>query len=120
MENMVSSANRVAVWSSIISCAVLGARVCAAQVSMEDVLAIWMFDEGKGDTVEDASGNDHTGMTAGDPEWVEGKFNSALSFDGDDDWLEANVIPVETVDFSMGCWVNPGEQENQWANQGEP
>ena len=57
----------------------------------------------------DASGNGHDGAFAsGEPQWVDGKFGKALSFDGVDDWVEMNDPVVgEPVDFTIGCWVNP-------------
>ena len=40
------------------------------------------YDEGKGDTAEDLSGNDHEGVID-NPEWVDGKFGKALEFGGE-------------------------------------
>ena len=49
------------------------------------------------------------------PEWVEGIFGDALDFDGIVDYVQINVpVVVETDDFTMGCWVNPGNVQKQW------
>ena len=49
-------------------------------------------------------------------QWVDGVFGGALAFDGADDWVEIPGVIVDTVDWSMGCWANPGEEQNTWAN----
>jgi hypothetical protein len=98
-------------------------------VDMTGAVAIWLLDEGSGVDVADFSGNGQDGAFASDildadgnpiggaPEWVEGKFGMALSFDGDDDFVEmAAPVIVDTVDFTMGCWVNPGETQKTWTN----
>lgn len=87
-------------------------------VDMAELVAVWTLDEGSGDTVMDSSGNGNDGAIAnGDPEWVDGKFGSAMRFDGEDDWVAMNApVVVDTVDFTMGCWVNPGDTQKTWAN----
>lgn len=47
-----------------------------------DVVGIWLFDEGKGKVVKDASGNGHDGEIVGKVDWADGKFNAGLKFDG--------------------------------------
>ena len=64
-----------------------------------DIIAIWLFDEGEGDTANDASGNPHDmdGRLPGNrhdsealrPRWVDGKFGKALKCEG-----EGSVIVV--------------------------
>jgi hypothetical protein len=79
--------------------------ISEAQVDMAGARAIWLFDEGEGDTAGDISGNDYHAALVNDPTWVGGKFGTALSFDGEDDYVEANApVVVETVDFTMGLW----------------
>jgi hypothetical protein len=88
-----------------------------AQLDLKGAVAIWLFDEGRGDKVTDASGNGNDGEVVHDPKWVEGKFGEGLDFDGDADYVEINVpVVVETEDFTLGCWVNPGKSQKQWAN----
>jgi hypothetical protein len=88
---------------------------------MDEVVAIWTLDENGGDKVMDSSGNDNNGaFAAGEPQWVEGKFGSALRFDGAHNagaFVEMGApVVVDTVDFSMGCFVNPGDTQNTWTN----
>jgi hypothetical protein len=47
-----------------------------------EVLGVWLFDEGDGLVVKDASGNGHDGEIVGNVDWVAGKFGTALEFDG--------------------------------------
>jgi hypothetical protein len=56
-----------------------------AKVDPESIVGIWLFDEGSGDTVKDASGNGHDGEKKGNVKWEKGKFNHALSFPGSRD-----------------------------------
>ncbi|MFC1718237.1 LamG domain-containing protein [Candidatus Poribacteria bacterium] len=51
-------------------------------VASSDVVGLWLFDEGQGGTVKDSSGNGNDGVIEG-AEWVDGKFGSALKFDGE-------------------------------------
>lgn len=52
--------------------------VSDAQIDPEKIVGIWLLDEGKGDEVEDASGNEKKG-TAAQSNWVDGKVDGALS-----------------------------------------
>ena len=46
-------------------------------------VAVWLFEEGAGKVVKDASGNGHDGKFEGSPKWVKGKFGTGLEFPGD-------------------------------------
>ena len=91
-------------------------------VTMDDVLAVWTFDENAGDEAADSSGNGNNAeFKSGEPQWVAGKFGSALQFNGGDaedgDWAETGApVVVDTVDFTMGCYVNPGDSQKTWTN----
>ena len=104
----------------LLSCgAFFWANYAKAQLDLDGALAIWLFDEGKGNDVEDISGNDNGGAFArGKPKWVAGKFGRALEFD-QASWVDMNnpVVTVEDmVDFSMGCWANPEATQKEWTN----
>ena len=49
-----------------------------AKIDPEKIVAIWLLDEGKGDAVADASGNELKG-TIKQGDWVKGKVDGALS-----------------------------------------
>ena len=112
--------------SSLLCLGVLVACLAFTNVSdavkMDEVVAIWTLDEGAGEKVGDSSGNGNNGeFKSGAPQWVDGKFGSALRFNGGDaedgDWVEMDAPTiVDTVDFSMGCYVNPGDSQKTWTN----
>ena len=66
------------------------------------------YDEGKGDTAEDLSGNDHEGVID-NPEWVDGKFGTALLFggQGSDVFVTVESTPELNVDAcTFMAWIN--------------
>ena len=90
-----------------------------AQPFLKGIEAIWLFDEDKGKSVKDSSGNDHHGDFRGKPEYIEGKFGTALDFGGPEegDWVQMDApVVVDTVDFSMGFWMKPAKPQNCWGN----
>jgi len=78
-----------------------------AQIDAEDVLGIWLLDEGTGDTTEDASGNGNDGTLMGAPDWVAGNSGEALGFRGAATYVDcgnAEALNVEV--FSVSFWCN--------------
>ena len=78
---------------------------------MQDAVEMWLSDEDGGEKVADFTRNDHDGEFEGKPEWVPGKFGSALEFSGADEnqWVDIErPVVVDTIDFSIGCWLFPG------------
>lgn len=72
----------VIVCVSTIVISLLLAGEADAGVNLDDAVGIWLFDEGEGDVVIDSSGKGNDGEILG-AEWVDdGKFGSALKFDG--------------------------------------
>src|SRR3989338_8998500 len=57
----------------------------------------WSLNEGTGTVATDASGTGNTGTLTGGPTWVTGKYGSAVSFDGTDDY-------VAVSDASPASW----------------
>ena len=90
-----------------------------AQTFLKGLEAMWLFDEGKGKSVKDSSGNGHHGDFRGKPEFVEGKFGTALDFGGPEegDWIQMDApVVVDTVDFTIGLWMKPAKPQNCWGN----
>ncbi|HIO08700.1 TPA: hypothetical protein EYN09_17455 [Candidatus Poribacteria bacterium] len=54
-----------------------------AEITKEDIVAIWMFDEGSGNTLKNSSENGNDGKLIERPTWVDGKFGKALKFNAD-------------------------------------
>lgn len=50
-----------------------------AKIDPKAAVGIWLFDEGKGKTVSDLSGNSNDGEIMGNPSWEKGKFGTAYS-----------------------------------------
>jgi len=78
----------------------------------------WKFDEGTGtpSTLYDASGNANNGTSSGSmdsSDWLSGKFNSSLDFDGSDDVAEvSNADPIDLNvglqnGFTYSAWIYP-------------
>lgn len=53
-----------------------------ADIKPDTIVGIWLLDEGKGETVNDSSGNGHNGKFVGKIGWTDGKFGKALEFPG--------------------------------------
>jgi hypothetical protein len=64
------------------------ASLSSAKIDEASIIGMWLFNEGSGDVAEDFSGNGNDGTLMNDPEWVKGKFGTALSFDGVDDYVD--------------------------------
>jgi hypothetical protein len=67
-------------------------------------VAHWKMDEGEGTRAFDSSGNNNHGTISG-ATWTQGKYGSALSFDGADDYAQATVAGTKTA-YSL--WVKNG------------
>jgi len=66
----------------------------------------WTFDEGSGTIAQDRSGHGHDGTINGGPQWVAGRFGSALLFDGVDDSVVYLFNQEETWSaYTVALWV---------------
>jgi hypothetical protein len=83
--------------------------VTVANTGVPGLVAAYGFSEGSGTTTADASGNAFTGAISGAAWSASGRFGSALSFDGVDDWV--TVSDAAALDLTTGmtlqAWVNP-------------
>jgi len=86
-------------------------------------IAYWKFDEGYGATVHDFSGNGYNGTASSSDSgdntsvtemWdLNGKYNRAMEFDGEDDYVEISDNDIfsftagggDDLPFSIGLWV---------------
>jgi len=70
----------------------------------------WQFDEYTGSTAYDRSGNNNNG-TITNATWAHGKYGSALSFDGDGDWMNiplSSSLPtgfVNSGEWTFEAWI---------------
>ena len=74
----------------------------------EDTVAIWLFDEGSGETVKDSSGKGHDGNFVGDINWVKGKWGNALDFSGEEvAYVEIpHADDLSLMEWSIEAWLN--------------
>ena len=83
------------------------------------------FDEGQGIIVHDKSGEGNSGTIYGDgDEWVSGKFDYALKFDGIDDYVEVSTNGMDATKGTVTAWlkvngpgVGTGWQENIFSHR---
>ena len=82
----------------------------------KNTVAVWLFEEGTGKTVEDASGNGHDGKFAGSPKWVKAKFGTGLEFPGDAGGYVVvdSTKKLELETLSIEAWVKVEESTGKW------
>ncbi|MCP4608730.1 MAG: LamG domain-containing protein [Planctomycetes bacterium] len=87
--------------------------ICAShsygQVDAGSVVAFWLFDEASGNLAMDNSGNGYDADLVENPVWVDGKFGSAIEFQGDN-YLEIrdsaqNLSFGGSDPFTVTAWV---------------
>jgi hypothetical protein len=81
----------------------------------EGLVAAYGFEE-SGTSVIDASGSGNTGTISGATRTASGRFGSALSFDGVDDWV--TVADAASLDLTTGmtleAWLYPTALGTSW------
>jgi hypothetical protein len=84
-----------------------------AEIDFETARGIWLLDEGKGDKIEDISGNENHGELQGG-KWVKGQDGSALSLNGQDDRViipDSKSLYLEKA-WTVTSWVFVNKSEN--------
>ncbi len=93
----------------------------ASAGNMEMPIAYWSFDSNAGEVVKDATDNGHDGGTFDGTQWVEGRFDGALEFNGVSSFVEVadhsdlNFGPNDS--FTISAWVGYFENTagtNSW------
>ena len=83
------------------------------------LVAAYGFEEGRGASVADLSGNGNTGTLSRGVAWTpHGRFGSALKFDGSSgrvDILDAPSLRLTTA-MTLEAWVNPATVSSDWSN----
>jgi len=74
-----------------------------------EVVGIWLFDEGQGDTAEDSSGNGHDATLVNSPKWVTGNFGNVLEFDGTNGVQVPHADELNLETFTITAWINVKE-----------
>jgi hypothetical protein len=97
----------------VIFAMLLAAITSRAEINPENVVGIWLMEEGSGSNLSDGSGNGHDGKIIGDVNWVDGKFGTALEFPGTlSDFVE---VPTDsdleiTESITLMAWILTSEQ----------
>ena len=91
-------------WFVIIGSLCFAVNPLSAEL-LDDAVGIWLFDEGKGNTAADTSGNGNDGAITG-AKWAEGKFGGALEFEPPH---VVTVEPSDSINFkdqmTIATWV---------------
>ncbi len=103
-------------YSVIISMLMLSITLLVEAKPDKNTVAIWLFNEGRGKVVEDATKNGHDGDIIGNLKWVRTEFGTGLEFPGDGSGyilidstkhLELQELSIEAlvkVETSTGKW----------------
>ena len=86
------------------------------------LVAAYGFNAGTGTTLLDQTGKGHTGTIAGATWTAQGKFGSALTFDGVNDWVtvnDANDLDFTTGDDARGLGLSHGVGGRVVAQRGD-
>ena len=77
-----------------------------ANASEPNLVGWWKFDS----DANDYSGYENHGTINGDPNWVSGQVDGALSFDGADDYVQINDAPdLDGMDaITLTAWIKTG------------
>lgn len=77
-----------------------------AEIELNSIAGMWLFDEGDGEIAKDSSNNVNDGQIFG-ATWVNGKFGKALKFDGVDDYVDCgDDDSLDLVDnLTLLAWV---------------
>ncbi|MXV85760.1 LamG domain-containing protein [Candidatus Poribacteria bacterium] len=107
----------VIVYLAIITMSLALAVQTDAEIDFETARGIWLLDEGKGDKIEDISGNENHGELQGG-KWAKGPDGPALSLNGQDDRV---IIPDSKSmylekEWSITSWVYVNKSENGYGH----
>ncbi len=81
------------------------------------LVGCWLFNEGSGRVVHDASGHHRNGDFSGGPFWSHGPFGRAINFGGSDDWISmGDYLDLGTDDVTVLAIVkySAAAQPDEW------
>lgn len=88
------------------------AVVFPTSAQVDEHIVLWLqFDEGTGDVAADTSVYGHDGAIFG-PEWTDGKYGSALVFDGVDDYVQiasTDELQLSEEGLTVAAWFKTEE-----------
>ena len=90
-----------------------GVGISAADVLEDALVGAWLFDENRGGTAKDASGNGHDGKIIG-AKWVQGKIGTALEFNGNGNIVEIpHHADFDLTEYTASAWIKT-EPTGKW------
>ena len=104
-------ANLMLACVSLIVLSLMFTSISRAEFDLKDVAGMWLFDDGKGDVAADSSENGKDGELVNGPKWIKnGKFGSALEFDGNES--KGHVVVGDlglSGAVTLVLWANPSD-----------
>ena len=104
-------ANLMLVCIGLIALSLMFTSIGNGEFDLKTVAGMWLFDEGKGDTAVDSSENGKDGELVNGPKWIKnGKFGSALEFDGNES--KGHVVVGDlglSGAVTLVLWANPSD-----------
>ena len=92
-------------WSIVFL--VVASSLAWGQFPKTGLVLYFTFEGGEGKTIEDDSENGNDAVVNGDPQWVEGKYDNGLQFDGATDHLVVEHSPLfDFTEMTAAAWVN--------------
>ncbi|MFC1713193.1 LamG-like jellyroll fold domain-containing protein [Candidatus Poribacteria bacterium] len=90
-------------WFSVITLSLIFMVSSNAKIDPKTAAGVWLLNEGEDEQIaEDISGNENHGTLVGGPEWVDGKFGEALSFNGQT--ARVAIPDADSLDL-QGAWT---------------
>lgn len=78
----------------------------SAKIDPKNLAGMWLFEDGGGDKVTDASGKNNHGTVAGPIKWVNGKFGRAIELNGSTTWVEVKSSDSLVLEeLTMVAWA---------------
>lgn len=101
----------------------LGTPAITVTTQPAGLVGEYPFDEGSGSSAYDNSTYENTGTTVGNPTWVTGKIDGALSFNGSQSVSLGNPAQLQASTITIQAWVNTSTSQtaatvgknNAWA-----
>jgi len=89
------------------------AGISYAKIDPKTCVGMWLFDEDEGKVAIDSSEKGNNGQFSGKPKWVEGKFDTALEFDGVGSGVEITLDLLDlNKDQTFSVWFKTEIDQN--------
>jgi hypothetical protein len=98
---------------------VVDVQRAGAQAATSGLTAAFGFNEGTGGTVLDSSGNANTGLMSGAVWTSQGKFGSALAFNGTNSQITVANSPSlqsPSTALTVSAWIRPNGSSQAWSS----